>query len=552
MLAFIWLLLSGVALAQISFNVTTTGTAITMAPGSVLTAANGTTVLNGTYTIMYSSGADTGTFYVGVNVSNQPVCYYSSGITLSNWAVSGFAGGTCTSGSPPTNIYTVAISIVAGAVGSAPTQYQPITNQSITEGAGIIVMNNTQVVCADATGSSIGCIEPDGVTCSVSAGVLTCNEGGVIYGGGNLTITGGVPYQNGTAATVTSDAGFKISSDILTLGTNSGSSGGVVLNGNTSTNSASLGTELTTSGGCSGTGWGGTYPNYTAPGTTQALTCNLTGGTVTNDSYQTLITITGYSAGTLTCAVGGATFAVFAANNTTAYGPKATGTGALVCTPTSTFASGTGVSVSVKQISPITTYTYFTTDSGGNLGVGAILQQTASLNNYFFGGGTYNTTGSDNTSLGRGSMFANTTGADNTSVGTGAMSSNTTGVQNVAVGAEATTRRAGTWRFRITPPAIPTQRAVRSPYETARRELEIPQTGTSPSVATPPARTMWRSDTRLAIRPLPAMPMFPAATIPISGISAARTPRPSSATPFASGIRRSTRLRIQQLLETRH
>jgi hypothetical protein len=128
-----------------SFNVTTTTTTITMAPGSVLTAANGVTLLNGTYTITHSSGSDSGTFYVGPNASNQAVCYYSTGINIANWAVSGFAGSTCTSGSPPSDIYTVAITVVAGGVQSAPTQYQPVTNQVISQGACIAVANNTTV-----------------------------------------------------------------------------------------------------------------------------------------------------------------------------------------------------------------------------------------------------------------------------------------------------------------------------------------------------------------------------------------------------------------------
>jgi hypothetical protein len=128
-----------------SYNVTTTSSAIAMGPGSVLTAANGVSVLAGTYTITHVTGTDSGTFYVGPNTSNQAVCYYSSGITLSNWTVAGFAGSTCTSGSPPADIYTVPISVVSGVVGSAPAQYQPVTNQVISQGTCIAVANNTTV-----------------------------------------------------------------------------------------------------------------------------------------------------------------------------------------------------------------------------------------------------------------------------------------------------------------------------------------------------------------------------------------------------------------------
>jgi hypothetical protein len=128
-----------------SYNVTTTSSAITMGPGSVLTAANGVSVLAGTYTITHSSGTDSGTFYVGPNANNQAACYYSTGITISNWTVVGFAGSTCTSGSPPAGIYAVAVPVVSGAVGSAPVQYQPVTNQVISQGTCISVANGTTV-----------------------------------------------------------------------------------------------------------------------------------------------------------------------------------------------------------------------------------------------------------------------------------------------------------------------------------------------------------------------------------------------------------------------
>lgn len=121
-----------------SFNVTTTGTVITMAPGTVGTAAAGYSALTGTYTITKSSGTDTGTFSVGVSDSNTPVCYYGSGITIGNWTVAGFTGSTCTSGTAPTNYYLVSISVAAGVVGSAPTQYQPVTLQKLTANAGLV------------------------------------------------------------------------------------------------------------------------------------------------------------------------------------------------------------------------------------------------------------------------------------------------------------------------------------------------------------------------------------------------------------------------------
>jgi hypothetical protein len=61
------------------------------------------------------------------------------------------------------------------------------------------------------------------------------------------------------------------------------------LTGTAATDTATLGSEVTTSGTCSGTGWTGTYPNYVAPATTAALTCT---GFTNNAYYQTVTGIT--------------------------------------------------------------------------------------------------------------------------------------------------------------------------------------------------------------------------------------------------------------------
>ena len=207
--------------------------------------------------------------------------------------------------------------------------------------------------------------------------------------------------------------------------------------GTAATDSASLGAELTTSAGCSGTGWTGTYPTYVPPGTTAPLTCTLTGGTLSATPYQVLITIASYAAGTLTCTLGGASVAAFAGNNSTPYGPWTTSTAALICTPTAPFITA-NVTVSVKKISPITVFSMTGKDSSGNPSVKALYSQTAALANVFIGGGgAYNTTGGNNTANGYQALYSNTTGASNTANGYQALYSNTTGASNTANGYQA-------------------------------------------------------------------------------------------------------------------
>jgi hypothetical protein len=77
----------------------------------------------------------------------------------------------------------------------------------------------------------------------------------------------------------------------LTGGTLTGNltDAGEIVTGTAATDTAALGSELTTSGTCSGTGWTGTYPNYVAPATTAALTCT---GFTNNAYYQTVTGIT--------------------------------------------------------------------------------------------------------------------------------------------------------------------------------------------------------------------------------------------------------------------
>ena len=202
----------------------------------------------------------------------------------------------------------------------------------------------------------------------------------------------------------------------------------IVLPGTTATNSAPLGSELTTSGTCSGTGWTGTYPNYVAPGTTAPLTCT---GFTSGQSYQTVTSIGAGGSGAVTIAIGTAQTASGSSGTVTA-GLKANGT-SLTYTPVSTY-TGT-IGISAKLITPISQYTVTGKDSTGAVSI-QVLQQTlaTSHNNFGDSSGTYCTTCINNTSSGFEGQFSLTTGSYNTSSGFEGQYSLTTGINNTNSG----------------------------------------------------------------------------------------------------------------------
>jgi hypothetical protein len=262
-------------------------------------------------------------------------------------------------------------------------------------------------------------------------GIGTLNASG-LFVNGTAVVTSLTGYVQGAGSLVTNKA--------VTCGDGSGSvldctssatMPGITYLGTTATNSASLGTELTTSGTCSGTGWTGTFPNYTAPGTTASLTCT---GFTSGSYYQTVTSIGAGGSGAVTVAIGTAQTAAASSGTLTA-GLKANGT-SLTYTPASTY-TGT-IGISAKLITPISTFTLTGKDSTGAVSFDALLQQTAGLHNTFLGGGgTYNTTGSNNVGNGYAALFANTTGSNNVGNGYTALQANTTGSNNVGNGSVA-------------------------------------------------------------------------------------------------------------------
>ena len=194
----------------------------------------------------------------------------------------------------------------------------------------------------------------------------------------------------------------------------------IALAASSATDSASLGPELTTSGTCSGTGWTGTYPNYVAPGTTAPLTCT---GFTSGSFYQTVTVIGVGGSGSVTIAIGTAQTASGASGTVTA-GLKANGT-SLTYTPASSY-TGT-ITISAKLITPISTFSYLGKDSTGASSFKALYQTLGSLNNSFQGGGgTYNTTGYNNSAQGYNALYFNTTGSSNLAQGYNALYFNTT------------------------------------------------------------------------------------------------------------------------------
>jgi hypothetical protein len=268
----------------------------------------------------------------------------------------------------------------------------------------------------------------NGQTCTLGS---TCTTGGYLGAPiGNSPTSNAILYGDASGNLQNAAGITRTGTGQLTLGT-AGSPGNEIDLGTAATDSASLGSELTTSGTCTGTGWTGTYPNYVAPGTTNPLTCT---GFTSGMFYQTVTTIGAGGSGAVTIAIGTAQTASGSSGTVTA-GLKANGT-SLTYTPVSTY-TGT-IGISAKLITPISMFTVTGKDSTGAVS-GVVLWQTlASLHNSFSGGGgSYNTTGTNNSAQGYQALYSNTTGYYNSAQGVQALYSNTTGYYNSAQGYQA-------------------------------------------------------------------------------------------------------------------
>lgn len=366
--------------------------------------------------VVKSAGWQRGIFY---NANSSSVMIHDHVYGGSEWLISETSGNAHYGEEPDTPTY---VAIETESAGASWTDTQLAQGGGGPPGTGTIGFfasnNNGNIIQSTCPNSS--------TSANVFSLVLLGSTGPVAHGGnyGNVNVVNGQQCD-----TLTSDNSFVGKLTLPSLVTSS-----IVAPGATSTDSAALGAELTSSGTCSGTGWTGTYPNYVAPGTAAALTCT---GFTNGNYYQTVTGVTGNSGGgSLTIAIGAAqtTGGFVGTSSTTTAGLKASST-SLTYTPTSAF-NGT-VNISAKLISPISVFSYLGEDSTAAASVQLLLQQAATLHNvYIDGGGTYNTTGNSNSSTGYQSLFVNTTGGGNTANGYEALFSNTTGSINTANGYE--------------------------------------------------------------------------------------------------------------------
>jgi hypothetical protein len=229
----------------------------------------------------------------------------------------------------------------------------------------------------------------------------------------------------------------------------------IAIVGSSATDQASLSSELSSSSGWTTTGWTGSYSaGFTnTSGNTSPLSYTIS-GMASGQYYVVSAAITSASAGSLTLSLGNTTVnpqeidqLYWSANGTWTAGVLTTGTGAFTITPTSTF-NGTVGSISVKQVTPISTQNLVTKDSTGATSV-SVSQELQTLGSEFIGyplGGAYNVYGpnnnpgqggTDDVGLGPSALSWNVSGYNNTALGANSMQENVSGAQNSAVGMDA-------------------------------------------------------------------------------------------------------------------
>jgi len=202
-----------------------------------------------------------------------------------------------------------------------------------------------------------------------------------------------------------------------------------IVKGTTASDTAPLGTELTTTG-VSDASWTGTSfaTGYThLSGSITTLTQALSA--VIGAFHQITYTISGRTAGSISISFGGnSTTGITATGNT---GPIATTIEELVITPTIDF-DGTLI-LSIKLINTSSAISQTSSSSGS---IHLETRISSSNTNTFIGQGVgrRSTTGVNNTGIGMLALRDVTTGTGNTSLGYAALIQNTIGTSNVALG----------------------------------------------------------------------------------------------------------------------
>ena len=265
---------------------------------------------------------------------------------------------------------------------------------------------------------------------------------GVTRLNGNTSIgaaTGGARLDVRAQGALSTDIAFRVrnsadNANLLEVAGNGSTllNGLQTLQGTVASDTASLGTELLTTG-TGDASWTGTSfaTGYThIVGSVTTLTSTL--AAVIGTFYQITYTVTGRTAGSFTIAFGGSSTAGITA--TGAAGPLASTTGTLVITPTTDF-NGTIV-LSIRTIGTSSATTTFRSSNGTASNEIRVSNITS---NTFIGlnAGRRNTTGNSNTANGRDALASNTTGGSNTANGVSALASNTTGNSNTANGVNA-------------------------------------------------------------------------------------------------------------------
>jgi hypothetical protein len=249
--------------------------------------------------------------------------------------------------------------------------------------------------------------------------------------------SGQVAYFN-SSNSVISDAGLIYNATNKSLGINTTTTSGanlIIKNSQEPSRDTVVATQTfaaDTTNWTRGAGWAFNGTQAVATAATGNLTYTPSLTITSGNAYEITYTVTGYSAGTLTVALGNVSLAL-PTHNATANVILLTPTSATggFRFTTSTF-TGNVDNVSIVEISNVAPIIFAGQDDGSTTLYNS-LRMPNSTSLMYGGGGRY-TTGTNNVANGTNTLQSNTTGFNNLANGTSALQSNTTGTNNVANG----------------------------------------------------------------------------------------------------------------------